>query len=77
MTGCNFTSIWSSKVTWDLELNQLNMRFMQVFFKFPVEHVVRVDVADDGQLLPDGAVDAGRQSTHVAAHDAEQLGDVA
>ena len=44
---------------------------------FPVEHVFRVDVADDGQLVPDGAVDAGRQSAHVAAHDAEQLGDVA
>ena len=68
--------MWSSKVT-RFGVGSAKHAIHASFFKFPVEHVVRVDVADDGQLVPDGAVDAGRQSTHVAAHDAEQLGDVA
>ncbi len=47
-----------------------------VFTSVSVEPVVRADFSDHGQLLPDGAVDPGRQPSRVGPDDTKQFGDV-
>ena len=53
------------------------MLFNFVLSSFSVEPVVRADFSDHGQLLPDGAVDPGRQPSRVGPDDTKQFGDVA